>query len=270
MYPMNLSRRKGKTIMRSLISADHLCVYYGQHAALRDITFSLREGQWLMLAGPNGAGKSTLLGAISRNIPFEGSVRILDKDIARYGARELARNIGVLFQSHQTAYAFTVREIVTLGRYAYGSMLRPEADIERTRKVEEALALTGLTDLADRSVLELSGGELQRTFLAQLFAQDPAVMILDEPANHLDPLFQKQIFTLLSSWLDRPGHALITVVHDLGLAMTYGTDALLLKDGQIAALGSGKEIFTREVLRDVYDMDVAQWMQQLLGAWQRL
>ena len=256
--------------MQPLLSTEHLNVRYGQNAVLHDITFSLYEGEWLMLAGPNGAGKSTLLGAVSGNIPCSGSVRILGRDLHHCRPRELARNIGVLFQSHQIAYPFTVREITALGRYAYGSMLHPEADAERARKVDEALALTGMSDLAERSVLELSGGELQRTFLAQLFAQDPSVMILDEPASHLDPLFQKQVFTLLGTWLDRPGHALITVVHDLGLALTFGTDALLLRQGRAAAQGPCRDVFTRDILKDVYDMDVAEWMQMLLGAWKSL
>ena len=116
-------------------------------------------------------------------------------------------------------------------------------------------------------MLTLSGGELQRTFLAQVFAQNPQVLILDEPANHLDLIYQKHIFSLVKDWLKEPGRAVLSVVHDLSLARRYGTHALLLHGGKCIAQGRMREVLTPENLDKVYGMDVYKWMRELLGQW---
>ena len=118
-----------------------------------------------------------------------------------------------------------------------------------------------------QSVLTLSGGELQRTFLAQAFAQDPKLLLLDEPTNHLDLLYQKQVFAILSDWLKTPGRAVVSVVHDLSLARAYGTKALLMDRGRAVAQGRAAEVLSKENLREVYQMDVHAWMRKMLSQW---
>ena len=108
---------------------------------------------------------------------------------------------------------------------------------------------------------------MQRTFLAQVFAQNPKLLILDEPANHLDLIYQKHIFSLIEAWLKQPGRAVISVVHDLSLAKKYGTHAVLMNRGRCAAQGKTAEVMTRERLEAVYGMDVYGWMRDLLGQW---
>ena len=252
----------------SLLEVKNLSVRYGEHLIVDDVSFTLEEGRWLMLIGPNGAGKSTIVNAVSRSAPYTGEIRFRGRDIRRYRSTELARNLGILSQHHSVGYAFTVEEVVRLGRYSYAPGIfsrRSDADED---SVAEALRLTGLTDLAGQSVLTLSGGELQRTFLAQLFAQDPQVLILDEPTNHLDLVFQRETFALIRAWLETPGRGVISVVHDLSLARAYGTDALLLHRGRAVAGGEIGEVFTPGHLNAVYDMDVADWMRQMLSQWQ--
>ena len=133
--------------------------------------------------------------------------------------------------------------------------------------MDRALELTGLEELRDRNMLTLSGGEIQRVFLAQVLAQDPEILILDEPANHLDLLFQKQFFDMVQRWLEEPGRAVITVMHDLSLARKYGTHALLLDRGRCAGQGKAPEVLSPEALRNVYGMDVYGWMKDLLNTW---
>ena len=116
-------------------------------------------------------------------------------------------------------------------------------------------------------MLTLSGGELQRTFLAQVLAQDPKLLLLDEPTNHLDLIYQKQIFALISSWLREPGRAVVSVVHDLSLARSFGTDALLMDHGRQIAHGSAAQVLTPERLNAVYGMDVPAWMRSLYAQW---
>lgn len=255
--------------MCELLNVTGLSVSIRGASILDDVSFSAQEGQWLMVVGPNGAGKSTLLNAITQGIDHSGEVLFRGTDVRKMKSVERARLIGVLKQQHAVGYSFSVEEIVRLGRYSHRQEQsifsgRREAD---EKAVSEALERAGLTALRDRSVLTLSGGELQRTFLAQVFAQDPQLLLLDEPTNHLDIIYQKQIFALIREWLKEPGRAVVSVVHDLSLARAYGTHALLLDRGSEKAFGSVGEVFRDETLNAVYGMDVRAWMQKLLGQW---
>ena len=251
-----------------MLSVSSLTVRYGDFAAVSDLSFELFPGDWLMLVGPNGAGKSTVVNALSRGVDYSGSVLWKGRDIRGFSGKELARHLGVLSQNHAVGYAFTVRTVVGMGRYAWSGGLMGRGDKDRSAAIERALELTGLTGMEDRPVNQLSGGELQRVFLAQLFAQDPDLLILDEPTNHLDLVYQKQIFSLIGRWLAQPGKAVISVVHDLSLARAFGTRAILLDGGRQAAAGTPEEVFSPDCLNRVYSMDVAAWMRDLLGRWQ--
>ena len=251
-----------------MLTAEKITVRYGELTAVRDVTFALKEGQWLMLAGPNGAGKSTLISAVAQTTPYTGCVRIWGRDAASLRPVQLARQMGVLLQQHSIGYDYTVEEIVTLGRYAHRRGLLRLKDDGGRRAVEQALEITGMEPLRCHSVLSLSGGEVQRAFLAQVFAQEPRILILDEPANHLDLVYQKQIFGLIEDWLQTPGRGVISVVHDLSLARRYGTHALLMQHGQCAASGTIRDVFTSENLSRVYHMDVYAWMREMLTQWQ--
>lgn len=252
-----------------LLSVEDLRVCYGNQAALAGLSFTLEAGQWLMLSGPNGAGKSSALGAIAQSLPYTGRVCFCGEDMRSFKPRVRARRVGMLSQRHALNYAFTVREVAALGRYAYTKGLwNGDGDAaDNERHIQEALRLTGMLPLADRSILTLSGGEVQRTFLAQLFAQDPAVLLLDEPSSHLDLRFEQQVFDLIRDWLTAPGRAVISVVHDLSLALAYGTHGVLLHGGETIARGEVRSVLSRETLQGVYDMDVYAWMQTLLSRW---
>ena len=253
-----------------MLDVKNLGVRYGTLDVVKDVSFSVEEGEWLMIAGPNGAGKSTVVNAVAQGVDYTGSVLFCGKDVTNYRSQELARHIGVLSQNHAVNYAFMVREIVGLGRYAYSRGIFSGRSDEDDRAVEDALALTGLQDLAQQSVLKLSGGELQRVFLAQIFAQDPDLLILDEPTNHLDLLYQKQVFSLIEEWRRKPGRAVISVVHDLSLALAYGSRAILMDEGCTVAEGPVREVLTAEKLNAVYGMDVKDWMQKLLRQWEEI
>ena len=250
-----------------MLTAEKITVRYGEHTAVDQVSLSLEEGQWLMLAGPNGAGKSSLLGALAQGIPYEGRVTLAGRDLKTLSSRERAREVGVLQQRHQVAYAYTVEEIVTLGRYAHRQGFLAGKDISDRDAVERALTETGMMAFRNRSMLELSGGEVQRAFLAQVFAQDPKILLLDEPANHLDLPYQKQIYELIQQWGTRPGRAVISVVHDLSAAMRFGTHCLLMRAGKAAATGPVRDVLTPEKLEQVYEMDVYGWMTDLLKRW---
>ena len=251
-----------------MLKAENITVRYGEHTIVDNLSFHLEEEQWLMLAGPNGAGKSTLIETISQGVPYTGTLLLDGKDIRRCKAAQLAHRIGVLSQKNTVGYGYTVEDVVALGRYAYTSGFLSARDQDAQEQVDRALELTGLTSFRHASVLTLSGGELQRTFLAQVFAQNPQILILDEPANHLDLIYQKHIFSLIQEWVKQPGRAVLSVVHDLSLARKYGTHAVLMHHGKCMAQGKINEVLTPEKLQSVYDMDVYQWMRDLLQQWQ--
>lgn len=251
------------------LRVENLTVRYGGKPALEGLSFSLEAGQWLMVAGPNGAGKSTLLQALSQGTPYTGRILLNGQDLAAMKPRARAREMAVLAQRHMPYYGFTVGEVAAMGRYAYGRgpLSAPQGEDEGI--VRYALAQTGMLPYAGRSILTLSGGERQRAFLAQAFAQTPRILLLDEPASHLDLPYQKQIFELLRAWLQTPGRAVVSVVHDLSLARAYGNRALLLRQGRVAALGAVEEALRPQNLEKVYAMNVHAWMRRMLSQWER-
>ena len=251
----------------SMLEVRDLTVRFGERTVVDRVSFSLEEGRWLMLIGPNGAGKSTIVNAVAQSVSYTGEVFFRGENVRRYKPTELARNIGILSQNHSVGYSFTVEEVVRLGRYSYAPGIFSRHSNADEESVERAMELTGIKPMMNQSVLTLSGGELQRTFLAQLLAQDPRVLILDEPTNHLDLVYQKQVFALIREWMKEPGRAVISVVHDLSLARSYGTDALLLHGGRKIYAGPIEGAFDPERLNAVYSMDVGEWMRGLLGQW---
>lgn len=250
-----------------MLNVENMTVRYGENTIVKAISFDVLEGQWLMLVGPNGAGKSTIVNAIAQGVPYSGNVTFGGKDVRRMKPSEFAKKCGILTQTHNVNYSFTVEEIIRLGRYSYSGGLFAKSSSNDDKAVEDAARLTGMLSLMQQSVLTLSGGELQRTFLAQLFAQNPRLLILDEPSNHLDLVYQRQIFELTREWLAHSGRAVISVVHDLSLAKKYGTHALLLHNGRIEAFDTADKVLTRANLNTVYSMDVYAWMQSQITIW---
>ena len=250
-----------------MLELKRLTVQLGAKKIVDGLSFSVSEGQWLMIVGPNGAGKSTVLRAVTQGTPYTGEILFEGTRVSSMKPAVRAQSIGILAQNHFVGYSFTVEEVVRLGRFAYSAGLFGRQQTDDRAMVERAITMTGLQDKRSQSVLTLSGGELQRTFLAQVLAQDPKLLLLDEPTNHLDLIYQKQIFALVCRWLQTPGRAVVSVVHDLSLARAFGTDALLMDCGRQIALGRAKDVLTPANLDRIYGMDVAAWMRSLYGQW---
>ena len=250
-----------------MLDVQNLSVRINNKSIVDGVTFHVYENDFFMLTGPNGAGKSTLIKAIMRVYGYKGRVMLSGRDILSIRPKNLASLVGVLAQEHQPLFPHTVYEVVSLGRYAHMRGLFGTLGREDRAKIEEALAITGMDHMADQSVLTLSGGELQRVYLAQLFAQDPSLLILDEPANHLDIKYQITMFDIIKKWSKTPGKAVMAVVHDLNTAFCYGTRALLMHGGKVYAQGEVPRVLPRENLKAVYSVDVARWMADLMKRW---
>lgn len=251
-----------------MLKADCITVRMGEKTLLEDISFEADDHEIVMVAGPNGAGKSTLVKAILQNVRHSGSVFLDGRNLAEIAPKERAKLIGVLPQAHAELFPFTAGEVVALGRYAYRSGLFSGADREDRERIDGAMRLTDTAALRDRPVTTLSGGELQRVFLASVFAQDPKLLILDEPTNSLDLNYQAELFGLLTDWVRGGERMVLAVMHDLSLVRAYGTRVLLMDRGRRYAFGKEEEVLSRENLRSVYRMDVAEWMRGLLRQWE--
>ena len=251
-----------------LLEVDALSVSYGTTAVLKNLCFTLEEGQWLMVTGPNGAGKSTLLKAVSGGLAYSGRIRLAGQAPEKIKPRLRAQQVALLTQRHQAAYSYTVEEVVAMGRYAYSRGMLADLSPADKRMIEISMVQTGILSFAQRPISSLSGGELQRVFLAQVFAQDPKLLLLDEPANHLDVPYQRQLFAMLAAWIRQPGRGIISVVHDLSLARAFGSHGLLLKAGECISYGDKEKAFLPEHLERAYEMDVRGWMRNLLSKWE--
>ena len=249
-----------------MLKIKNLSAFYGKKKVLDDIDLKIKPHTWTMVIGPNGSGKSSLVKAIGGGLGYEGEILYKDRDIKSFKAKERARVIGILSQNHYPTFNFKVEEVVGLGRLAYKG-LWGTASQEDKEMVEKAMDLTGITSLRDKSILEVSGGEVQRTYLAQVFAQDPKILILDEPTNHLDLKYEEDVFELLKAWVKYSDRSLVTVVHDLTLSRSYGDYGLLLKNGQVLTTGPIEKTMASPLLKDAYGTDVHRVLKKRSRIW---
>lgn len=236
------------------ISLDELSLAYGGTSVLDALSLSIPKGKITVLAGPNGCGKSTLLRAIRRlHKPTGGRVRLDELDIANLSDRTLARQIGLLAQSPAAPADMTVEELVRLGRYPHQSMMQPwsAGDAEA---LERAMAGTGVAHLRKRQLGSLSGGQLQRVWIAMVLAQETDVVCLDEPVNHLDMAHQLDCLDLVRQLNQSFGRTIVLVLHDLNLAARYADQLVFLRNGKVAALGSPEELMTEATIAAVFDV----------------
>jgi len=251
-----------------MLKAEHITVTIQDRTLVHQCSFEVEPHDFLVIIGPNGAGKTTLIKAIMQNVASSGQVTFWGRDMRAMKAAEIARHIAVLTQQHHMAYAYSAAQVVELGRYAHIASFWKGMNETDRQAVEEAMAQVGIADLRERSVLTLSGGELQRVFLAQVLAQTPQIMILDEPANQLDIQYQLRVFDLIKGWVQAQDRAVVAVLHDLNFAFAYATKVLLMNEGRTYAYGTPEEVLTRENLLEVYKVDVCAWIQTLLARWQ--
>ena len=233
---------------------------------LRDIDLTIPEGSRIAILGANGSGKTTLLRTMTGMLPYEGQVFLGSNELKNMKHREIASCLAMMMQVSETYFSYTVRETVLLGRYVRIKPGRAASQEDRS-KVEECLRITGLTDQADHPIGALSGGQLQRVFLARTLAQETPVILLDEPTNHLDLKVQSDMMEYLDNWSRELGHTLIGVYHDVNLALAMADTLVVLKDGQIIACGSYDEIRAEGALDAAYDMDIASYMKKQYERW---
>ena len=254
----------------TMLKVEHLTCGYGGAPVVKDLSFEVPAGGRLCILGPNGCGKTTLLRALAGLLPHEGKVTAEGRDLAAMDRRQLARTVALLSQISSVYFSYTVYETVLMGRYAHqtGGAFSGPGPEDRAIALE-CMERTGVADLRDRQVTELSGGQLQRVFLARTFAQQPRIILLDEPTNHLDLKYQVELVQELKAWAAGEGRYVVGVLHDVNLALDLADLFLLMEEGRARYFGPAAE-FDPAALNRVYQMDVGGYMRRSLQRWEEL
>jgi iron complex transport system ATP-binding protein len=241
--------------MNAAIQIDGLAFTYGERRVLDGISLAVEKGEMIGILGPNGSGKTTLLKILSAVLYGSGKVELNGKNIRSYGRRELSRLFAVVPQESQINFPFTVAEIVLMGRASHHSplCLEGERDLEAARKSLEA---TETAALADRYLHELSGGEKQRVMIARALAQEPEILLLDEPAAFLDLKHQVRVFELMRRLNRERGLTIVAALHDLNLAALFFPRLALLSGGKIYRDGPARDVLSEKNIEEVYGVRV--------------
>jgi len=250
-----------------MLKVENLSAGYNGVDVIFDINFELGDGESLCVLGPNGCGKSTLLKSIARIIDYRGNVLMNGENISTIPRKELAKKAALLSQSAQVFFPYTVYETVSMGRYAYSQGFLKTLSDEDKSIIENIIKNLDLWNIKEHLIDKLSGGTLQRVFLARTLAQTPDIILLDEPANHLDLKHQIELLDFLKTWVKENNKILISVFHDLNLARQFGDNAIILKNGKINANGKINEVLNSEILESVYEIDIHNFMRESLKKW---
>lgn len=235
-----------------MIEIKDLVCGYGSQFILRNINLKVEKGDVLGIIGPNGSGKTTLLRAITRVLkPKTGKILFEEKDIWQMGFRELSMKIAVVSQSVDIR-GISVEEFVLLGRIPYFNRFQFLETKKDINIAEKAMRLTGIFKLKDRAMTEMSGGERQLVLIARALAQEPKVLLLDEPTTHLDIAHQAAIMDLVKRLNKELGITIVVVLHDLNLASEYCRRIVLINDGKVYKIGSPEEVLTYQIIEAVY------------------
>lgn len=237
-----------------MVEVQEITKKYGNTAVVDQVSVSIPKGKITSFIGPNGAGKSTLLSIVSRLITKDsGEVLIDEQEISSVKSNALAKKIAILKQSNDLNVRLTVKELVGFGRFPYSQGRLTKED---RQFVQDAIDYMELSDMQNKYLDELSGGQRQRAFIAMVIAQDTDYILLDEPLNNLDMKHSVQIMKVLKRLVNELGKTVVIVIHDVNFASVYSDYIVALKHGKIVHQGPKDEMIDKEVLRDVYDMDI--------------
>ncbi|MCL6673471.1 ABC transporter ATP-binding protein [Streptomyces panaciradicis] len=236
------------------LSAENVTLAYDQRVIAEQLSVEIPDHSFTVIVGPNACGKSTLLRALSRMLrPSHGRVLLDGHVIQSMPAKKVARTLGLLPQSSIAPDGITVGDLVGRGRYPHQGLLR-QWSAEDERVVREAMARTGVAELAERYVDELSGGQRQRVWIAMALAQQTPLLLLDEPTTYLDIQHQIDVLDLCAELHEEQGRTLVAVLHDLNHAARYATHLIALKSGRVVAEGAPNDIVTAELVEEVFGL----------------
>lgn len=236
----------------SALCFDRVHIRYGDNPAVRGVSFVVEPGEIVSIIGPNGSGKSTLLKAAAKLVPlYSGTISIGGEDIRSISFKALACRVAMLLQINRAPEDLTVRELVRYGRLPHKRWFEGENE-EDARAVARALADTAMEPLSHKRLGELSGGERQRAWLAAALAQEPDILLLDEPTTYLDIRYQLELLERVGHLNRARGLTVVMVLHDLNQAAAYSHRVALLQKGHLVSIGCAEDVLTPETLREVF------------------
>lgn len=239
-----------------ILEVANLRAGYGNGAVIDDICFSVKQGEFVTVLGPNGSGKSTLIKAIQGFlVDTSGKILVEGHDLFRMSRRQIARMISFVPQEYELAFEYSVREIVTMGRYVHQKRLA-SLSAQDNRMIKDVLDLFEVSHLRDKKVAQLSGGERQRVFIARALAQDTPLLFLDEPSAHLDLNYGLEIFQVVERLQQELGKTILCTEHNINLVIPYSQRIIFLKAGRIQAQGPPDILITRSWISEVFGADV--------------
>jgi iron complex transport system ATP-binding protein len=240
-----------------VLRTERLRAGYHDREVLHEVTFELGRGEFCGLLGPNGSGKSTLLKALAGVLrPWSGRAELFGADVRTLSPRAIARRVAVIPQGVSILFPFSVEEVVAMGRHPHLGRFEREGRRDR-EAIERALEETETAALARRPLDELSGGEQQRVVIARALAQEPELLLLDEPTTHLDINHQVEVFELLARLNRERALTVLAVSHDVNVCAEYCRRLMVLKAGRLVASGTPRELVTPALIRDVYGAAVS-------------
>ncbi|ONI44672.1 hypothetical protein AN641_06700 [Candidatus Epulonipiscioides gigas] len=246
-----------------MLKIKNLTTGYDNQIVLQDIALNLSLGENLCILGANGSGKSTLLKAISGILKYEGSILLFDKEVKNQKPIELSQKLARLSQTTNVYFPHTVFDTVMLGRYnKLSKNVFEKPSKAHYEYVDYCLNIVGAYELRNRKINTLSGGQLQKVMLARALAQEPSVILLDEPSNHLDLKSQMELFNFLAQWSADKNHTVIAVLHDVLQGLKFFDRIVLLKNGIIHFDGDTSQVQSTK-LEEVYDFNVTQYLNEL-------
>lgn len=250
-----------------LLKVKNLCCGYDGNDVIHNISFNINRGENISIIGPNGCGKSTILKALANLIEYRGEIKLDGVEIKKIKRKELAKKVALMSQNSEIYFSYTVFETVALGRYAHIDGIFSSLSNEDKDIVLKCIESVGLLEEKDKLINELSGGQLQRVYLARAFAQEPDILLLDEPTNHLDLKCQIEILDYINKWTKENNKTVIGVLHDLNLVQMFSKDVILVKEGEIYSSGKAREILNSSKIKDVYKIDIRKFMLEALEKW---
>lgn len=237
-----------------MINLTEVLKQYSSEVAIGPVDLTIAEGGITALVGPNGAGKSTLLTMIGRLLGMDaGAIEIAGYDVTKTKSKDLARIVSILRQENHFITRLTVRQLVGFGRFPHS---KGRLTVEDEKAISQAIDFMKLADLENRYLDQLSGGQRQRAYVAMVLAQDTDYVLLDEPLNNLDVSHSHAMLQTLRRAADELGKTIVIVVHDINYASCWADQIVAMKDGKVRAIGTPAEIVQRDLLREVFDLDI--------------
>ena len=240
-----------------IFTVEGLNFSYGKNKVIDDLSVTFKRGAVTTLIGANGCGKSTLFNLMTKNLrPQSGSILLGQEDVVHMKMKEVAKQVAIVHQYNTAPSDLTVEKLVSYGRTPYQTMGFSADAAEDEEKIRWAMEITEMIQYREKPVSQLSGGQKQRVWIAMSLAQNTKVLFLDEPTTYLDIKYQLQVLDLILRLNHELGLTIVMVLHDINQSLRYSDEIVAMKEGRVIAQGPAEEVFTEELIRQVYDVDL--------------